>query len=349
MALRLPRMCSGVGPVALAVRNNAKNVYALVPTLFNDDNGEVMSSDIAGSKQLLEDAMRESGEDEDWHEKAFGASVTSPSDRELRYLLDAQSNPKDVLTRVAKWVNGDASKQRALQALVAGTSNVTSPEIGDAMMASANLAYTASVAQKPWRAARDQSGDRTAFDLRPAAVSELRDAETLSRCGLAFRRQWSAEADLGEFPDSAVLGAPATSQDDLTAKREMHGVIQRYMLGAQRIDDWLARARPQTAPRWRRPAGDGARRTGRRTPRTSTGGCGCAARVIRRRTLSTRTRRPRMRSGRRPKVLRCRISVDGPRRSHLPPVICSACGERGMSQHWPRSGPRRCPRTCWTW
>ena len=63
-----------LGRVALAVRNNAKNVYALVPTLFNDDNGEVMSSDIAGSKQLLEDAMRESGEDEDWHEgvRRFG-------------------------------------------------------------------------------------------------------------------------------------------------------------------------------------------------------------------------------------------------------------------------------------
>ena len=231
-----------LGRVALAVRNNAKNVYALVPTLFNDDNGEVMSSDIAGSKQLLEDAMRESGEDEDWHEKAFGASVTSPSDRELRYLLDAQSNPKDVLTRVAKWVNGDASKQRALQALVAGTSNVTSPEIGDAMMASANLAYTASVAQKPWRAARDQSGDRTTFDLRPAAVSELRDAETPEQVWSGIQAAVkSAEADLGEFPDSAVLGAPATSQDDLTAKREMHGVIQQYMLGAQRIDDWLAK------------------------------------------------------------------------------------------------------------
>ena len=64
----------------------------------------------------------------------------------------------------------------------------------------------------------------------------------------------SAEADLGEFPDSAVLGAPATSQDDLTAKREMHGVIQQYMLGAQRIDDWLAKGTTADGTRWRRPA-----------------------------------------------------------------------------------------------
>lgn len=230
-----------LGRVASAVRNNAKNVYALVPTLFTDDDGNALTDDlIHSSDELVADLSPE--DQDDWHEKAFGASVKEPSKRELRFILDAQANPVNVLSKVSKWMNGDATKQRAFEALTQSAAGAMTPEVAAAAAASGNLAYVVSVAQKPWRSERDSSGERTSFDLRPAAISELRDAETPEAvwAGVSEARK-KAVADLGDIDGSDVLDSPAASQTDLDTKRAIHGTVQQWMSGAQRIDDWLSK------------------------------------------------------------------------------------------------------------